>query len=289
MKLIRSIQVIKDEINKISGVKVGFVPTMGYLHEGHLSLVKQAKKENDIVVMSIFVNPLQFGPNEDFDRYPRDEVKDAEIAEKTGVDILFIPSVKEMYPKEMTIQMKMTHGTDVLCGRSRPGHFDGVATVLTKLFHLIQPTNAYFGLKDAQQFAVVNTLISELNFPLTLIGLPTVREADGLAKSSRNVYLSENERKEATTLFSSLKHGQQLIVDGIKNPATIMNEVKKYLENNTSGTIDYVELLSYPSLQHISKIEGQHIIAIAVQYEKARLIDNIILTEKGLQVDRVSE
>src|SRR5690625_2644043 len=205
MKIIRTINEMKTQLNKVKDKSVGFVPTMGYLHEGHLSLVKEAREENDIVVMSIFVNPLQFGPNEDFERYPRDEERDARVAEEAGVDLLFIPDVEEMYPETMGIKMTIDKGTNVLCGRSRPGHFDGVITVLTKLFHLVQPTNAYFGLKDAQQFAVVNTLINELNFPITLVGLPTVREANGLAKSSRNVYLSSKEREEATSLYKSLK------------------------------------------------------------------------------------
>lgn len=287
MKLIRTVQTIREQIKRIRDKKIGFVPTMGYLHDGHLSLVEQAKKENDLVVMSIFVNPLQFGPNEDFERYPRNEQKDAKVAKEKGVDILFMPSVEEMYPEDMSIQMTITNGTDVLCGSSRPGHFDGVATVLTKLFHLIQPTNAYFGLKDAQQFAIVNTLVSEMNFPLSLIGLPTVRETDGLAKSSRNVYLTDDERKEAVALYASLQHAQKLIVDGLNNPATIIMEVKKVIKNRTKARIDYVDILSYPNLQKINVMNGQVIIAIAVQFTHARLIDNIILSANGERVDRL--
>src|SRR5690625_4888411 len=211
MKIIRTINEMKTQLNKVKDKSVGFVPTMGYLHEGHLSLVRKAREENDIVVMSIFVNPLQFGPNEDFDRYPRDEERDAQIAKEHGVHILFLPDVTEMYPEELGIKMSIHKGTNVLCGKSRPGHFDGVITVLTKLFHIVEPTKAYFGLKDAQQFAVVNTLLNELNFPLELVGLPTVREEDGLAKSSRNVYLSPSERDEATSIYSSLQLGQKLI------------------------------------------------------------------------------
>src|SRR5690625_3363227 len=166
MKIIRSVQTMVKEIAALNSKTIGFVPTMGYLHDGHLSLVKEARKENDIVVLSIFINPLQFGPNEDFDRYPRNEIKDTKVAKETGVDIIFIPTVDEIYPEKMGITMNLINGTDVLCGRTRPGHFDGVITVLTKLFHIIEPTSAYFGLKDAQQFAVVNTLISHLNFPI---------------------------------------------------------------------------------------------------------------------------
>ncbi len=287
MKIIRSVQTMMKEVANVNK-KIGFVPTMGFLHEGHLSLVKEAKQENDIVVMSIFVNPLQFGPNEDFEQYPRDEQQDAEVAEQHGVDILFLPTVDDMYPKEMGIKMTINQGTDVLCGRSRPGHFDGVITVLTKLFHIVQPNNAYFGLKDAQQFAVVNTLVTQLDFPVQLVGLPTVREGDGLAKSSRNVYLSEIERKEATSLYLGLKLGQKLIVDGIKNPATIITEVKKFISNNTSGKIDYIELLSFPNLKSITTINQQVILAVAVKFSNARLIDNIILNEEGSFIDRIS-
>ncbi len=287
MKIIRSVQTMMKEVANVNK-KIGFVPTMGFLHDGHLSLVKEAKQENDIVVMSIFVNPLQFGPNEDFEQYPRDEQQDAKVAEQHGVDILFLPTVDDMYPNEMGIKMTINQGTDVLCGRSRPGHFDGVITVLTKLFHIVQPNNAYFGLKDAQQFAVVNTLVTQLDFPVQLVGLPTVREEDGLAKSSRNVYLSEIERKEATSLYSGLKLGQKLIVDGIKNPATIITEVKKFISNNTSGKIDYIELLSFPKLKSITTINQQVILAVAVKFSNARLIDNIILNEEGSFIDRIS-
>jgi|SRR5690625_3994884 len=289
MKIIRSVQTIMQEIKNMRDKTIGFVPTMGYLHDGHLSLVKEAKKENDLVVMSIFVNPLQFGPNEDFERYPRDEKKDAQIAEETGVDILFLPTVQEMYPEKLGIKMTIQQQTNVLCGRSRPGHFDGVITVLTKLFHMIQPTKSYFGLKDAQQFAVVHTLIKQLNFPVQLVGLPTVREKDGLAKSSRNVFLSEAERIEATSIYASLMHGRKLIVDGIRNPDTIIREVKKYLQQTTSGKIDYVELLSFPELDTVSAIDKQIIIAVAVYFEKARLIDNIILNVDGSIVKRMDK
>lgn len=287
MKIVRTIKEMKEQIQLNKAKTIGFVPTMGYLHEGHLSLVNEAVNENDIVVMSIFVNPLQFGPNEDFDRYPRDEERDAQIAKEHGVHILFLPDVTEMYPEELGIKMSIHKGTNVLCGKSRPGHFDGVITVLTKLFHIVEPTKAYFGLKDAQQFAVVNTLVNELNFPLELVGLPTVREEDGLAKSSRNVYLSPSERDEATSIYSSLQLGQKLIVDGIKNPATIINEVTNYLEKNTTATIDYVEMYSFPSLKEINKIEETVILAVAVQYERARLIDNIIIEQSGRQIDRI--
>src|SRR5699024_6852380 len=219
--------------------------------------------------------------------YPRNEEEDRRRAEKIGVDYLFIPKVEEMYPEKMGIKMTIHQGTDVLCGKTRPDHLDGVITVLTKLFHIIQPTKAYFGLKDAQQFAVVNTLVSELNFPIKLVGLPTVREEDGLAKSSRNVYLSDNERKEAAVLYEALTFGQKLIVDGIKNPVTIIKEVKNFIAKKTSGKIDYIELLSYPDLSEIRAIESRVILALAVHFHQARLIDNMILEADGTHVSKI--
>lgn len=287
MKTIRSLQTMKTELQQSQNLSVGFVPTMGYLHEGHLSLVEQAKRENDIVIMSIFVNPLQFGPNEDFERYPRDEKHDTNAAQQAGVDLLFLPSVQEMYPEQMGLTINVCKGADVLCGSSRPGHFDGVATVLAKFFHLIAPNRTYFGLKDAQQFAIVNTLISHLNFPIQLIGLPTVREKDGLAKSSRNVYLSEEERKEAANLYQCLVQGQQLLRDGMKHSHTIIQKVKDCITSRTSAKIDYVELLSYPDLKPVELIEEQIILAVAVQYKHARLIDNIILSPEGKQIETI--
>ena len=287
MKIIRTIKEMNQIVKNHSNQTIGFVPTMGFLHEGHLSLAAKAKEENDVVVMSIFVNPLQFGPNEDFEKYPRNEKQDIQVAQEAGIDILFIPTVKEMYPDKLGIKMTIETGTDVLCGRSRPGHFDGVGTVLTKLFHIVQPTNAYFGLKDAQQFAITHHLVHQLNFPLQVIGLPTVRESDGLAKSSRNVNLSEQERYEAKYLFKSLQYAKQLIVDGLKNPDIIKTEVEKMLKEETDGIIDYVEILSFPKLGQVSTINEQIIIAIAVQFKQARLIDNILLHPDGTKINRL--
>ncbi|HZW68866.1 MAG TPA: pantoate--beta-alanine ligase [Pseudogracilibacillus sp.] len=287
MKIIRTISEIKEELNKAKEKSIGYVPTMGFLHEGHLSLVEKARAENDIVVMSIFVNPLQFGPNEDFEQYPRDEEHDKTLAEQAGVDLLFVPTVDVMYPEEVGIELSVSKGTDMLCGRSRPGHFDGVATVLTKFFHIVNPNRVYFGLKDAQQFSVVHTLISQLNFPIELVGLPTVRESDGLAKSSRNVYLSEAERKEATVLYRALQAGREQLTNGIKESQSLVAEVKEYINEHTNAKIDYVELLSYPTLNKINIIDEQIILAVAVQYDHARLIDNIILSPNGEQIDTI--
>lgn len=287
MEIVYNIKTLQQKLSSLLDQTIGFVPTMGFLHEGHLTLVEEAKKENDIVVMSIFVNPLQFGPNEDFERYPRDEDHDTRLAKQSGVDILFVPTVETMYPEKMGLEITVKKGTDVLCGRSRPGHFDGVATVLAKFFHIVEPTKTYFGLKDAQQFSVVHTVISQLNFPIQLVGLPTVRESDGLAKSSRNVYLSDEERREATVLYNALQLGKQLVSEGIKTSNVIVQEVKRYISQHTDAKIDYVELLSYPTLNQVDTVDEQIILAIALHYKHARLIDNIILSPEGKQIDTI--
>ncbi|UOQ42735.1 pantoate--beta-alanine ligase [Halobacillus salinarum] len=265
----------------MNGKTIGFVPTMGYLHEGHLQLIKEARKQNDIVILSIFVNPLQFGAGEDLDTYPRDEERDMQLAEENGVDVVFLPSRDTMYPQPLSLSISVDKRADVLCGRSRPGHFEGVVTVLTKLFNICQPTKAYFGLKDAQQLAVVDALIQDFNFPIELVGVATIRENDGLAKSSRNVRLSQQERKEAPFIQKALKKGNGMVADGTKNPAQIVKETKKFLESQTHGRIDYVELLSYPELEPVKEIDRQVILAAAVNYQQARLIDNVIFDETG--------
>jgi len=283
MKIVRTIKDMKESVKNIKAdqKQIGYVATMGYFHEGHLQLMKEAKKENDVVITSIFVNPLQFGPNEDYERYPRNEERDMQLAEEIGVDVIFAPSVEEMYPKKPIVTMGIEERVDVLCGRSRPGHFNGVLTVLSKLFNIIEPNKVYFGLKDAQQVAVVDALISNLNFPVELVGVNTVREADGLAKSSRNVFLSKQEREEAVWLYKALEKGRKLVVDGEKNPAIIVNKVKDTIIKKISGKIDYVELYSYPDLTPVSVIDKQVILAAAVQFSKARLIDNLIFDESG--------
>ncbi|WP_368974154.1 pantoate--beta-alanine ligase [Caldifermentibacillus hisashii] len=283
MKIIRTV----EEMSNISGQylqnnqTIGFVPTMGYLHEGHLTLMRRAKEENNIVVASVFVNPLQFGPNEDYDAYPRDLQRDERLAKSVGVDYLFCPTVQEMYPDEMTVEIKVKKRVDVLCGRKRVGHFDGVATVLVKLFSIIRPHHVYFGLKDAQQVAVVDGLIKNLNLPITLRPVETVREEDGLAKSSRNVNLTEAERQEAPFLYQSLVEAKERIFAGERDPDVIIAGIKQFLQNKVNGKIDYVEIYSYPELKPQTRLTGKIIIAIAVQFSKARLIDNIILELKG--------
>lgn len=277
MRIITTIKEMQQYIKSIKneGKTVGFVPTMGYLHEGHLTLMKKARNENDVLAVSIFVNPLQFGPNEDFDSYPRDFERDRGLAETNGVDILFYPSTEEMYPTEMSLTANVQARIDVLCGRKRNGHFDGVATVLVKLFNIVQPDRAYFGLKDAQQVAVVDGLITDFNFPITLVPVEIVREEDGLAKSSRNVNLTDAERVEAPRLYESLLLAKREIDNGERNPKVIEELIKNHITVHTSGKIDYVEIYSYPELDVLQTLSGKIIIAIAVKFTKVRLIDNI--------------
>lgn len=280
MKVFHTINELRNELknHRRNGQSIGFVPTMGYLHEGHVSLLEEARQQNEIVVLSIFVNPTQFGPNEDFDRYPRDFERDEKIALNSGVDYLFYPTVEEMYPNELKSVMKVSKRVDVLCGENRPGHFDGVALVVTKLFNIVQPDNVYFGLKDAQQVAVIEGLIEDYNIPVNLHAVPTVREEDGLAKSSRNVFLSEQERREAPSLYKSLKTAEERIKAGERNVDRIQSDIVSTIEKETSGTIDYVSVYSYPDLQTIDKLDGKFIIALAVKFQNARLIDNIIIS-----------
>ncbi|WHX39086.1 pantoate--beta-alanine ligase [Mesobacillus sp. AQ2] len=279
MKIISTITEMQQQMQKLKseGNSIGYVPTMGFLHEGHMSLMKRARKENEVVVLSIFVNPLQFGPNEDLDAYPRDFERDHRIAESEGVDYIFYPSAEEMYPNNPSVKVTVVDRTNVLCGKSRPGHFDGVATVLIKLFNIVQPTRAYFGLKDAQQVAVVEGLVQDFNFPIELIPVDTVREEDGLAKSSRNVYLNEQEREQAPELNRSLLLAKAAVESGERNPAKLSEMMKNHINENTTGIVDYIEIYSYPELQSLKELTGRIIIAMAVKFSKARLIDNIIL------------
>ncbi|KQU20504.1 MULTISPECIES: pantoate--beta-alanine ligase [Peribacillus] len=267
--------IIKEKSNDKS---VGYVATMGFLHEGHATLLENARKENDIVVLSIFVNPLQFGPNEDFETYPRDLERDENVAANAGVDYLFYPTVNEMYGEEPSVKVVVQSRTECLCGRQRPGHFDGVATVLTKFFNIILPDRAYFGKKDAQQVAVIDGLIKDFNFPIKLVAVDTVREEDGLAKSSRNVYLLDDERIEAKELYQSLLKAIEVINTGERNPNTITALVREHVEAHTNGKIDYIEVYQYPELKPIETLSGNIIIAMAVKFKNARLIDNITLT-----------
>lgn len=261
-------------------LSVGFVPTMGFLHEGHISLVQAAREQADVVVMSIFVNPLQFGPNEDFDRYPRDIERDRELAEAAGVEFLFTPSVEEMYPKKMLTQVSVAQVTESLCGKSRPGHFDGVATVVTKLFQIVQPDVAFFGQKDAQQVAVIEQMVYDLSIPVRIVPCPIVREADGLAKSSRNVYLQPEEREQALVLNQSLQLAKELMAKGERRALAIQENVSAMIKEKPLAEIDYVELLKYPELVFESELQTNqtYLLALAVKFGKTRLIDNVLVT-----------
>ena len=281
MQTVQTINEIKEIIALNKGKMIGFVPTMGYLHEGHLALLEKARVDNDIVVASIFVNPAQFGPNEDLDRYPRDIERDTQLATDAGVDILFIPSAREMYPFESSITITVGDLSTKLCGESRPGHFDGVLKVITKLFHLVQPTKAYFGQKDAQQLAIIETFVDAYNFPVQIVRVQTVREADGLAKSSRNVFLSEQERSEAVHLYQALQLATA-IWEKTNDLTAAIAKGKEHIDSNTSGKIDYFEALSYPGLQSVADETKEVIFAVAVFFENARLIDNILIEKKDV-------
>ncbi len=278
MRLVQTInemkKLSKEAIEK--GKTIGFVPTMGYLHEGHLSLVKKARGDNDIVVVSIFVNPTQFGPNEDFNRYPRDLERDLRLLEPLKVDYVFYPSVEEMYPKNYSVYVDEIELSKYLCGAKRPGHFRGVCTVVTKLFNIVKPTHAYFGQKDAQQFRILRRMVQNLNMDVEMIEMPIVRESDGLAMSSRNVYLNEEERKEATRLYKSLLKAKELVENGERDVSKIKNSMLEIL-NHPLLKIDYVEIVDEETLKPVEKIEGKVIIALAVFVGKARLIDNVII------------
>lgn len=279
MKLYKKINSIQKEIIRLKreGKKIGFVPTMGYLHEGHLSLMRKARKENDIVVISIFVNPTQFGPREDYNRYPRDLNRDLKLAREVGVDIVFYPSVDEMYPSKYRTYVEVEELSDLLCGKSRPGHFRGVTTVCAKLFNIIQPDVAYFGQKDAQQAIIIKQMVRDLNFPFKIKVLPIVREKDGLAMSSRNVYLSPQERKDAVILYQSLKIAEQMVKQGIKDARKIKMKVKKMISEKKTARIDYVEIVDMEDLKPVTLINKPVLLALAVWFGKARLIDNTIL------------
>ncbi|ONN26525.1 pantoate--beta-alanine ligase [Thermosipho affectus] len=269
-----------DEMKKISrslnGKSIGFVPTMGYLHEGHLSLVRAARKENDVVVVSIFVNPTQFGPNEDYDNYPRNLERDLKLLESESVEYVFIPTNEEMYEKDFSTYVEEVSLSKFLCGAKRPGHFRGVCTVVTKLFNIVRPTRAYFGQKDAQQFRVLRRMVRDLNFDVELKEMPIVREKDGLAMSSRNIYLTKEERKEATRLYKSLLKAKDLVKSGVVDVKIIRDEMRKILEHPLLK-IDYIEIVDEENLMPVEIIDRKVVIAIAVFVGKARLIDNIII------------
>ena len=284
MILCKTVAELRSEIAsaKAAGKTIGLVPTMGALHEGHASLVKTANQENDVVVVSVFVNPTQFGPTEDLDSYPRTLDADCKLAEAQGADIVFAPSPKEMYPSEDMTWVEVTGDvTKVLCGRSRPIHFRGVTTVVSKLFNLAQPDRAYFGQKDAQQVQVLKRMVKDLFFNLQLRIMPIVREADGLAKSSRNTYLSAEERQAGLILSKSLKHAQALFAAGERDPQKLVAATTAMIKTEPMADIDYVEIHQMPDLNECqSPMEGENLLALAVRFGTTRLIDNTILEVK---------
>ncbi len=262
---------------KFKGKDIGFVPTMGALHGGHLSLIRQARRDNDIVVVSIFVNPTQFGPQEDLKKYPRPLNKDLAVCRKEKVDFVFLPRSKDMYPKAFSTFIILEGLSDVLCGKSRPGHFRGVATVVAKLLNIVQPDILYLGSKDAQQAVIIKRMAKDLNIPVKIRVMPTVREKDGLALSSRNLYLSKDERKDALALPQALSLAKILVKNGARDSGRIISRMRKLVSNKKSAKIDYMEIVDPQNLKPLKKISGNCLIALAVWIGKTRLIDNIVI------------
>lgn len=278
MKIVKTISEVRNEVKicKKQGLSIGLVPTMGYLHEGHKSLIERAHKENDIVVVSDFVNPVQFGPNEDLATYPRDLERDAKLCEEAGAALLFNPEPEEMYFKDFCTYVNMEVLSEELCGKTRPTHFRGVCTVVSKLFNIVIPDKAYFGQKDAQQLAIIKRMVRDLNFDIEIVGCPIIREQDGLAKSSRNTYLSADERKAALILSKAVKLGMDLAKNGEKDANKIVNEMKKLIETEPLAKIDYVKAVDANSIEIISEMKPPVLVAMAVYIGKTRLIDNFI-------------
>lgn len=279
MEIIRESKALRDalKVQKAAGKTIGLVPTMGYFHEGHLALMREARKECQVVVVSIFVNPLQFGPAEDLAAYPRDLERDLALAVQEGVNFVFIPEEKEMYPEDYATHVEVERLTSVLCGRSRPGHFRGVTTVVAKLFNLVQPDYAFFGQKDAQQAIVIQRMVRDLNFPLEIVVIPTVREADGLAMSSRNVYLNPQERESARVLYRALQKAEELIRAGEHRAGAVKNIALEMLCKEPRVQVDYFEIRDAENLRELEMIRGKVLVALAAWVGKARLIDNIML------------
>lgn len=281
MSLIKTIKELRSEIEKKSSGKditVGFVPTMGYLHKGHMSLIEKAKKENDLVVVSVFINPTQFAPGEDLESYPSDIENDYKNSIEYGADIVFNPEASEMYGEDDSTAVLVEGDiTKKLCGRSRPTHFKGVTTVVAKLFNIVKPTNVYFGQKDAQQVAVIEKMVRDLSFDVNIVSCELIREEDGLAMSSRNVYLSSEERKQALILSKSLFKAKEMFVNGETNTENLKDFIVSNIKSKNLATIDYVEILDASTLQEIDKIDRKALVALAVKFGKTRLIDNVYL------------
>ena len=279
MEVSETIQSVRSLIKEArdNGKIIGLVPTMGALHVGHISLIEEAKKKCDYVVVSIFVNPTQFVPGEDFEEYPRPFKADLDICHKAGVDVVFAPSPEEMYPEENITWVNVEKITEPLCGQFRPGHFQGVTTVCSKLFNIVAPDIAFFGQKDAQQAIVIKRMVADLNMPLEIALCPTVREFNGLAVSSRNKYLSEEQKKDAANIYKSLQKCHQMIDNGVKDASEIIDEMRNILKQVPSIEIEYISIVDADTLQNIDLITGKVLIAVAVRIGPARLIDNILL------------
>lgn len=279
MEIIGSVsemQKLADQLRQ-KGVTIGLVPTMGYLHEGHLSLIREAKTNSDIVVVSVFVNPTQFGPGEDFKDYPRDFDRDAKLAESAGCDIIFHPDVQDMYPENHKTHVQVEQITGVLCGASRPTHFRGVTTIVAKLFNIVKPHLAVFGQKDAQQVIVIKRMVEDLNFDLKIVVAPIMREPDGLAMSSRNIYFTPGQRKQAVVLYESLMHAKKIIEQGERNGEHVKKQIRSMIEQQPDAKIDYIEIVDTSNLNPVKHLQGEILIALAVKIGKPRLIDNVIV------------
>jgi len=282
MRIIRNIKemsVFSKKI-RIKGKTVGFVPTMGALHEGHLSLIRQARKENDIVVVSIFVNPIQFGPKEDFRKYPRNIERDAHLCKSEGADIIFYPNIKEMYPENYKTYVTVEDLGGLLCGKFRPGHFKGVTTIVDKLFNIVSPDISYFGQKDAQQAIIIKKMAGDLNIPVQIKVMPTVREKDGLAMSSRNIYLNKDERQDAAVLYQALSLAKDLIRKGGVGSLHIIKKMRQLINKKKSTKIQYISIVDPDNLEPVDRIKSKVLITLAVWIGKTRLIDNIIVNPR---------
>lgn len=279
MKVIEDIQrmAMLSKILKKESKTIGFIPTMGYLHDGHISLIKAAKQHTDVAVVSIFVNPIQFSPKEDLDKYPRDFKRDEEMARLAGSDVLFYPSAGDMYPEGYATYVEVERVSDALCGASRPGHFKGVATVVTKLFGIVKPDIAYFGQKDAQQTIVIKKMVEDLNMDVEIKVIPTVREKDGLAMSSRNIYLSEPERKDALCLYQALGKAEAAVRSGERDVSKMIKTMEGVVKEKPTAKIDYIQAVDAKTLNPVDTVSGDTLIALAVFIGDTRLIDNAIL------------
>jgi pantoate--beta-alanine ligase len=279
IKVVHTIKEVREQVSewRKEGLSIGLVPTMGYLHEGHQSLIKKSVEENSRTVVSIFVNPMQFAPTEDLESYPRDLNADAKLCNETGADLIFNPEPEEMYKNGFCSFVDMTGPTKELCGKSRPIHFRGVCTVVNKLFNIVTPDKAYFGQKDAQQLAVIKRMVADLNIPIEIVGCPIIREENGLAKSSRNTYLNEDERKAALILSKTIFMGQKLAQNGLTDAKELISKMKRNIETEPLAKIDYVEAVDFDTISITDKIKENTLVAMAVYIGKTRLIDNFIV------------